>query len=64
MISYPRRQLGHGDIDKIIPQPLVHLLTPCLQRLPGKKPPGTHIIVPLDRHLATNNQKHNLRATI
>ncbi len=30
----------------------------------GKKPPGMHIIVPLDRHLATNNQKHNLRATI
>ncbi len=54
---YPHRQIGHGDIDKIISQPLVDLLTIRLQHLPTKSCLGRTSSSRCIVIFATNNQK-------
>jgi len=56
-IHYPYHQLGHGDIDTIISQLLVDLLTLRLQRLPTKSRLGCTSSSRCIIILATNNQK-------
>jgi hypothetical protein len=56
-IRYPHRQIGHGDIDKIISQLLVDLLTLRLQRLPTKSRLGRTSSSRCIVIFATNNQK-------